>query len=145
MAKEYTCVIPGEPSTLTYQNGLRSVSTPGGVRCYKTSEFEHQLMANRLHMRQSKPSGWKPLTGPTLLIVEFRFGFNTTHTNRHKAFSKYPKVTKPDCDNLVKAIKDCLEAEGIVTNDAVFYRDDLSKWYTADPCTIIKVIGEECW
>lgn len=49
-----------------------------------------------------------PLVGPIMLFVEARFPRQASKVWKNKAMPRYPHVTRPDLDNIVKAVKDAL-------------------------------------
>lgn len=143
MSEFFECFIPGEPSTLTHQHGVRMmVNRDGQPRMYRTKTFDRLVMAYRLHIRRCKPREWRPIDSAAVLIIDFHFGWLDSHPKKVTMLGKYPKVTKPDTDNLVKALKDCLEAEKIVVNDSRFYQEHSAKYFSNEPGIYIKVIAE---
>ena len=54
---------------------------------------------------------------PIKVSYEFTFPWKKTESKKNLALGRIPKITKPDCDNMVKGLQD------ILTN-LVFWRDD---------------------
>ena len=68
-----------------------------------------------------------PLSGPVILRVDFVF----PASREHKAGT--PKTTRPDTDNMVKLLKDCLTHAGFWEDDAQVFDETVIKYYDTDP------------
>lgn len=121
--------IPGKPPTATAQQKGRSRS---GV-WYKP---KHLREAEELYMNWlaiQKPA--QPLKGPIVLRVDFLF----PATKPHKPGD--PKITRPDTDNMVKLLKDCLTRSGYWLDDAQVADETVIKIYDKDPGIRIMIRG----
>ena len=73
----------------------------------------------------------EPITGPVELSVNFYLPRPKSHYNS-KGILKHQHedvrhAQKPDADNLVKAVKDCLSTLRMWKDDALVWREDVSK------------------
>lgn len=79
-----------------------------------------------------------PISGPVKLEVAFLFGRPKYHygTGRNagviKASAPVWHTTTPDCDNLVKAVKDCLTQIGLWSDDCIVCLESVSKRYAGN-------------
>jgi Holliday junction resolvase RusA-like endonuclease len=97
-----------------------------GVRTFtddQTAAYENlvALAARRAHGRE------KALAGPVAVHLVFRL-----QRPKRKTASDFP-ATRPDLDNLIKAVLDGLNQSGVWTDDAQVVRLVSSKGY-GDPC-----------
>ena len=124
---EIYIVIPGEPYRKTHQSGTHI----GQGRTYKDAglrEVESRLMEA---LKPNAPSA--PWNGPIQLAVNF--GYET----RNVLKDREPKITKPDTDNLMKTLKDCMTACGFWWDDAQVAEEFSSKFWTIQPHITIVV------
>ncbi|WP_289965328.1 RusA family crossover junction endodeoxyribonuclease [Faecalibaculum rodentium] len=124
---EIYIVIPGEPYRKTHQSGTHI----GQGRTYKDAglrEVESRLMEA---LKPYVPSA--PWNGPIQLAVNF--GYET----RNVLKDREPKITKPDTDNLMKTLKDCMTACGFWWDDAQVAEEFASKFWTIQPHITIVV------
>ncbi|WP_304818163.1 RusA family crossover junction endodeoxyribonuclease [Faecalibaculum rodentium] len=124
---EIYIVIPGEPYRKTHQSGTHI----GQGRTYKDAglrEVESRLMEA---LKPNAPSA--PWNGPIQLAVNF--GYET----RNVLKDREPKITKPDTDNLMKTLKDCMTACGFWWDDAQVAEEFASKFWTIQPHITIVV------
>lgn len=96
--------------TLTHQNGIQPfVRKNGKAGIHKTRELESLEYLYKLKLAKFAPP--KPILGPVLL--DTRWFFN----GGEKCQSCTWRTKKPDADNLVKVLKDCMTSVG-------FWKDD---------------------
>lgn len=116
--------IPGAPDTHTQQQ--RKIAW-AQHRTYlpKAVQRNKQTLCNFL--RASKhPGDGTPWDEPVELLVRYYFPRpNRTH-------SKIWKDTKPDADNMIKALCDAIEKSGIVVNDSRIARILIEKHWADD-------------
>jgi crossover junction endodeoxyribonuclease RusA len=62
--------------------------------------------------------GRRPLDGPLMLEVEFRFPMPASRPKREQTAGRIPKQSAPDLDKLVRALGDGLTAGGLIRDDA---------------------------
>ena len=67
------------------------------------------------------------LEGAVIFSVEFRFPATKPHKDGD------PKITRPDTDNMVKLLKDCMTRLGFWTDDAQVCMETVRKSYAAEP------------
>lgn len=129
---EIYIVVPGEPYRKTHQSGTHI----GRGRTYKDAqlrEVESRLMDA---LRPHAPAA--PWNGPVQLAVNF--GYQTKRADQDGE----PKITKPDTDNLMKTLKDCMTACGFWWDDAQVTEEYGSKFWCLRPhiAIVVTKIGE---
>lgn len=120
---------------LTHQNGVKSRVVNGHSQIYKTPELRN-LEAKFISLL--KPyAPLEPWDTPIHLTTFWNF-------KAPKKFRKYPmitpdtydvkywKTTKPDTENLLKTLKDCMQEVGFFKNDACVSLDTIAKFYVPD-------------
>lgn len=115
--------IPGEPARVTEQQhryGGRKKN--GQVVVYRDS----RLSAARAELMEYlwKEAPKEPIEGPVRIEVCYTFG------TKNKRFAGMPKTTKPDTDNLIKGLKDCMTEAGFWLDDAQVYREIIAKFWS---------------
>ena len=86
--------------------------------------------AKALFMRQLIPNRPKaPAHGPIMLKVTFYFDV------KNRSLWGKLKTTKPDTDNYLKLLKDCMTEAGFWTDDALVVDEHVKKYY-AEKATI---------
>ena len=98
--------IAGKPPTATSQQKGRSAS---GV-WYKPAKLKAAEDYYLWGLKSYRPA--EPLEGAVILSVEFRFPATKPHKDGD------PKITRPDTDNMIKLLKDCLTRSGYWKDDA---------------------------
>lgn len=74
--------------------------------------------------------GADPQSGPVVLQIEARFERpQRLLTKRAAALRNVPHVSKPDADNISKAVCDAMEKSGLVHNDCQAYGVSVRKLY----------------
>ena len=87
----------------------------------------------------------KPIYGPIGLTVAFRFSRPRSHYGtgknaaRLKASAPRHHTSKPDLDNLIKAVKDCLTTIGMWRDDSQVIHEISSKEYAVPPGVSISI------
>ena len=78
-----------------------------------------------------------PLKAPIMLKVIFYF-----HSDKYP--DREPKITKPDTDNMIKLLKDCLTKKGFWKDDAHVTYEIVGKfWTTGTEGVYINADGKE--
>jgi Holliday junction resolvase RusA-like endonuclease len=115
--------IPGEPIA---QPRVK-VSTRGGfARAY--TERDHPIHAYKQAIRLAYVNaGGEVLEGPVEVRIVCWFKRPTSHSKKRREHRE-PKISKPDLDNLAKAILDALN-EIAYNDDGQVYRLTVEKWY----------------
>ncbi len=122
--------MPMIPPTVTDQ--MHRVSARGGkVIFYDSPELSEAKSKLLAYLSQHKPE--KPFSGAVRLCVKWLFPICGRHTD-----GEY-KTTKPDTDNLQKALKDCMTKTGFWKDDAVVASEICEKFWAAHPGIYIRV------
>lgn len=129
-----TLFIPGAPPTVTHQEKKVRV-VRGKPQFYEPAE----LKAARAYFRDwaATKTPEQPMRGAVELNVLWGFPVTKGHRNGE------PKITKPDTDNLMKLLKDCLTAAGWWKDDAQVWDERSVKVYADVPGVMITAYGEE--
>jgi Holliday junction resolvase RusA-like endonuclease len=127
--------IPGEPIA---QPRVK-VSTQGGfARAYV--DAKHPIHAYKQAIRLAYvSSGGEVLEGPVSIQIVCWFSRPKAHSKKRRS-TREPKTTKPDSDNLAKAILDALN-EIAYNDDGQAYRLTVEKWYVG-PYDLIGTVLE---
>lgn len=120
--------IPGEPPTATAQQKGYNARTG---KYYKPAELRDAEAKYLAYANEVRPA--QPMEGPVDLTVIFGFGLK----EKHKDFE--PKTSKPDTDNMMKALKDCLTKCRFWKDDAQVYREVACKIWRAVPGVLVVV------
>ena len=115
--------IPGEPIA----QPRAKVSTKNGfARAY--TERDHPIHAYKQAIRLAYVNaGGEALEGPVEIRVACWFKRPTSHSKKRREHRE-PKISKPDLDNLAKAILDALN-EIAYNDDGQVCRLTVEKWY----------------
>lgn len=113
--------IPGKPPTATAQQKGRS-RTGAWYKPAKLKAAEDYYLWG---LKSSRPA--EPLEGPVILSVEFRFPATKPHKDGD------PKITRPDTDNMIKLLKDCMTKLNYWQDDAQVALELVRKSYAAEP------------
>jgi Holliday junction resolvase RusA-like endonuclease len=119
--------IPGEPIA---QPRVK-VSTKGGfARAY--TERDHPIHAYKQAVRLAYVNaGGEVLEGPVSIKIVCLFDRPKSHSKKRRQYTE-PKTTKPDLDNVGKAILDALN-EIAYNDDGQVFMLTIAKWYVG-PC-----------
>ena len=79
----------------------------------------------------------EPFKGPTELRVTF------VYKARTKKAMYSPKLTRPDLDNSVKLIADCIVNSGILFDDNQIFRESLLKMYGPKERIVIEIVMQD--
>lgn len=99
------------------------------ARVYDAGTAEGWKSAIADALRDKRPA--QPITGPVTISCRFSFPRPERLKRKSVTANPIPHVSKPDIDNLLKAVTDCLTAIGVWTDDALIQRATLAKWYCA--------------
>ena len=113
--------IPGKPPTATAQQKGRSRTGAW----YKPAKLQAAEDWYLWGLRPHRPP--EPLEGAVIFSVEFRFPAVKPHKNGD------PKITRPDTDNMVKLLKDCLTKLHFWQDDAQVALELVRKSYADEP------------
>lgn len=121
-------VIPGAPPTATAQQKGQNRKTGA---YYKTPELKDAEAKYMAWCGKNRPD--RPLEGPVALTVVFNFPATKTHPD-----GSY-KTTKPDTDNMLKLLKDCLTKTGFWKDDAQVAWELTVKRHRDIPCVCVRI------
>lgn len=114
--------IPGEPPTVTAQQKGYSRKTG---KFYKTADLKDAEQKYMAYAYQARPE--HPIKGAVHLIVSFGFSVSGKHRDCE------PKTTRPDTDNMVKLLKDCLTRCRFWDDDAQVALETVGKYWRNTP------------
>lgn len=121
-----------EPPRSTAQEKQYTVKN-GKVRVYETANAKAAKQLLRLVLAPHAPR--EPLTGAIGLDVMWRFAYK----GRAHYDGEY-KTTRPDTDNLDKALKDVMTQLGYWSDDALVAREHIVKiWHKSRPGLFIRI------
>ncbi|WP_041137866.1 RusA family crossover junction endodeoxyribonuclease [Beduini massiliensis] len=118
--------MPMKPPTITAQQ-----HKVGNGRFYDPPELKVAKAKLRDNLIKHAPE--RPLDGPLRLIVKWCYPIKGKHQN-----GEY-KATKPDTDNLNKALKDIMEDLGFFVNDSRIASEVIEKFWADLPGIYIRL------
>ncbi len=116
--------MPMLPPTVTFQEKKLAVRN-GKPVIFDSDELKAAKEKLRAHLSLHVPK--EPLIGALLLAVKWCYPADGKHP------ANTWKATKPDTENLDKALKDCMEALGFFKNDAQVCVEHIEKFYNDVP------------
>ncbi len=122
--------MPMIPPTVTAQEKKVHVIN-GKPIIYDTPEINKAKTKLIGHLGNHKPP--QPITAACRLIVKWCFQVTGKHYD-----GEY-KYTKPDTDNLNKALKDCMTACGYWKDDALVVSEIIEKFWAERPGIYIRI------
>ncbi len=128
--------IPGQPARVTEQQhryGGRKKN--GQVIVYRDSRLSAARAELMEYLRKEAPK--EPFAGP--IRLEVVYGFST----KNKHLDGMPKITRPDTDNLVKGLKDCMTEAGFWLDDAQVYIESIAKFWVMPESAGIEIDVEQ--
>lgn len=118
------------PPTVTHQEKQMHVVN-GKPKFYEPQELKAARAKLEAHLAKHKPE--KKYTGPVELVSTWCFPVRGKHKNGE------PMTNKPDTDNLVKLLKDCMTKVGFWKDDAQVTRDIVEKFWADIPGIYIRI------
>ena len=118
------------PPTVTHQEKQVHV-VKGKPVFYEPQELKSARTKLEAYLAQHKPD--QKYIGPVELISTWCFPVSGKHKNGE------PMTNKPDTDNLVKLLNDCMTKVGFWKDDAQVTRDIVEKFWADIPGIYIKV------
>jgi len=119
--------LPMIPPTVTAQ--MHKVTKTG--RFYDPPEVKAMKAKLEAHLAQHRPK--EPITGPVFLVAEWSWPSDSNHKDGD------PKTTRPDTDNLQKALKDIMTKLGFWKDDAQVCMELVTKSYSDSPGIYITI------
>lgn len=136
--------LPCIPGTRTAQQ--KRVSMRGGKPVFfhdAQAEADKQTYAALMIKHRPK----EPMNGPLKLTVMFYSPFPKkmfqTKEQRSKSLSCVPKLTRPDCSNIIKQIEDLLVILRFIEDDALVYDLRVQKFFDLTPGIAVEIESEE--
>ena len=122
--------LPMQVPTTTHQ--MKQVTVRNGKPVfYEPDELKTARAKLMAHLGQHTPK--QKYTGALRLVTKWCFGITGKHKN-----GEY-KITKPDTDNLVKLLKDCMTTCGYWTDDAIVASEIIEKFWADLPGIFISI------
>lgn len=125
--------MPMIPPTATDQEHRIGVSSNGKPYIYNDGKLKAVKQKLTAHLAKHSPA--EPIKKkPVRLTVKWLFPITgSTHND-----GEY-KITKPDTDNLNKALKDCMTKTGFWEDDALVASEITEKFWAAHPGIYIRI------
>lgn len=124
--------LPIEPPRITAQM-KRVAVVSGKPRFFDGPELADARAKLTAHLSAHRPE--TPLEGPVRLIT--RWCYATTKTNKNGQY----KTTKPDTDNMIKLLKDCMTRCGFWQDDAQVASELTEKFWAVQPGIYVKTLS----
>ena len=118
------------PPTVTHQEKQVHVVN-GKPKFYEPQELKVARTKLEAHLAKHKPE--KKYTGPVELVSTWCFPVRGKHKDGE------PMTNKPDTDNLVKLLKDCMTKVGFWKDDAQVTREIVEKFWADIPGIYIRI------
>jgi Holliday junction resolvase RusA-like endonuclease len=133
-----------KPPRTTYQAGQQILRTRAG-RWFIGKNAKGHYMSTQLRRWVRPHAPKEPMDGALSVRLEWVFPFRKNEKKAIKEMALYPKITKPDCDNLAKGLLDALEAEGFFINDANIWDLQVKKYYANHSGIAVKIYKIKNW
>jgi len=120
------------PPKSTHQAGLRIMKKKNGqqfVGKFATSKSKHTQSELTMLIKEFAPP--QPLIGPLKLKVRWVYPYRKAEPKKNRDMPIYCN-TRPDCDNLVKGIKDIMTRLGFYLDDGQIAHLDFMKLWSDD-------------
>lgn len=118
------------PTTTHHNKGLMVIK--GRPMMFDKPELKTAIKTIRAFLSRHKPD--KPFKGYVKLDVTFGMELKGKHVDGE------PHINKPDRDNLVKTLKDCMAKEGLIANDSQDFTGDITKIWSKVPGVRVSLI-----
>lgn len=134
MLIEFT--IPGEPPTTTAQQ-KGELHRGGKTIHYTKAKVKNVLEMYEWAARASLPSGWQPIPKPKGVRLYVMFCFGTDDLKKSGTW----RTTRPDADNLVKALMDGFRNAGVWEDDSQVCSLNVDKmwWSRKNACIRVRI------
>lgn len=129
-------VIPGEPPTATaQQKGERVVN--GKIVHYTKTKVKDAQEMYAWAARAALPSGWQPIPKPKGVRLYVAFAFGTDDLKKVGTW----RTSRPDADNLVKALMDGFKDAGVWEDDSqvASLQVDKTWWSRKNACIHVQI------
>lgn len=128
-----------QPPTVTHHSKqLHAYIKDGRPKAALHDSEELRDARAKLHAYLAKHRPQRPMEGPVRLVVKWLFEKGSHGDGEYK-------TSKPDTDNLQKALKDCMTQLGFWHDDAQVASEVVEKFWAARPGIFVQVeeIGNE--
>ena len=123
--------LPMVPPTVTHQDKqLRAFLKNGRPRAVLHDSERLRDTRAKLHAALAPHRPAAPMQGPVRLVVKWLFPCSGEHCHGEW------KTTRPDTDNLQKALKDEMTRLGFWRDDALVASETCEKFWTKEPCGV---------
>lgn len=121
------------PKATHQQKGERIVGSGKNafIHHYEKKNVKDARALFMAHLKQYAPEA--PIEGAVRLVTVF--GYKAPTKKKHLT----PKTTRPDTDNIIKLLKDCMSASGFWLDDSQVFDDRIIKRWTTTPGIIVSV------
>ena len=121
------------PRATHQQKGERIVGSGKNafIHHYEKKNVKNARSLFMAHLTQPAPE--TPIKGPVRLVTVW--GYKAPNKKAHLT----PKITRPDTDNIIKLLKDCMTQAGFWDDDSQVYDDRIIKRWTTSPGIIVSV------
>ncbi len=123
--------VPIEPPP-THQAALRILKNKSSGKQF-VGKMANSKATQWMKMFQSWLVKWtppEPIGGPLRVSVNFGYALLKRHRKPNGGATVFEaKVTRPDCDNLVKMVLDCLVKSNYIVDDSNIVSLSVSKWF----------------
>lgn len=113
-----------KPPTTTHQQKKVTV-VKGKPVFYETDDVKKARNDFMIQLDMNKPE--RMLKGPIRLVTKWCYPISGKHADGEW------KTTKPDTDNMIKLLKDCMERSGFFKNDSYVVSDLVEKFWAKVP------------
>ena len=137
---DWSAFVNVEPISATHQSSLRILKTRGGrffVGKKSTSRLTRWIAEFERNVRLAGLPA-TPIDGPIEVFLSFRFGYNKGLPKKYRGKQIW-KTTRPDLDNMEKAILDSLTRIGVITEDKNVVLKNSEKFYDVNPGIYISI------
>ena len=134
MLRSLDFFITCNPPKATHQASSAILKRRDGTQFIgKMSSSKGKKVRDNLMTLFSPFSPETPYVGPVRLRVEWIYTWNKTELKRNQVTGAKWCEKRPDCDNLIKMVKDVLEDLAFYANDSQVASETFSKWYRTEP------------
>lgn len=119
------------PPTITHQQGTRTCIQNGKVQYYKNTQLEQTKNMLIQNLFPHKPT--TPYLGPVRLITKWCYPITA------KTKDGQYKTSKPDTDNSIKLLKDCMTIAGFWKDDSQVASEITEKFHANNTGIYIRV------
>ena len=129
LVRSHERFIPCLPPRSTHQSGSTILKGKDG-RYFVGKNKKGKQVANELYIiaMQGRPS--EPFTGALSLTIAFCFPYRKAETKLNKGKQHLPHTSRPDCDNLAKALIDAMQKANWFKDDAIVNELRVTKCYS---------------